>query len=57
VAAWKLLTPAVLQRAIRAGWDGTSTPAQSKLLSAWVTSRVMDEPIPESAYASSLDGD
>lgn len=55
VARWKLLTPGVLQRAIHAGWNRTSTPAQSALLSHWVISRVMNEPIPDNVWVAAIE--
>lgn len=51
---WRTQTPLVLQRAIKACWDGTGTPAQKLLLSEWVTARVMHKPIPVSALRAAL---
>ena len=51
---WRIQTPLVLQRAIKACWDGTGTPAQKLLLSEWVTARVMRQPIPVSALREAL---
>lgn len=51
---WRIQTPLVLQRAIKACWDGTGTPAQKLLLSEWVTARVMRQPIPTTALRAAL---
>lgn len=40
LARWQQRTPLVLQDAIRACYHGKGTPAQSRLLSAWVIARV-----------------
>ena len=51
---WQIQTPLVLQRAIKACWDGCGTAAQRELLSEWVTARVMHKPIPVSARRAAL---
>jgi hypothetical protein len=48
VQRWTETTPKVLQDAIQAGWNGTATAQQKRLLKNWVTARVMGASIESS---------
>ena len=48
IQRWRETTPKVLQDAIQAGWNGTATDQQKRLLKNWVTARVMGASIESS---------